>query len=114
MNLTMMKRIAKMSPHVKYQHCSLIFAGSRLLTYGYNREHIHAEIVAINRLNALLRNENSKRPRNLHLVNLMIKRKNDRLGNSYPCDACCYEIVHAGIKHVTYFNDEGLPLQLGG
>lgn len=98
----MMKKIAKMSPHARYQHCSLIFAGSRLLAYGYNREGIHSEIVAINRLNALLRNDNSKRPRNLHMINLMIKKKNGKLGNSCPCDNCMAAIMSSNIKTVTY------------
>lgn len=109
----MMKKIAKMSPHARYQHCSLIFAGSRLLAYGYNREHIHAERVAINRLNALLRNDNTPRPKNLHMVNFMIKRKSNNTGNSYPCLICITAMEEAGIKTITYMAASGHFLQDG-
>lgn len=104
MNIQMMERIAKMSPHKRYQHCSLIFVGSRLISYGYNRGGIHAEEVAINRLNAWLRNQR-RRPRNLHMINFMIKRKTGNPGSSYPCDICLYTAVHNGIKTITYMDD---------
>lgn len=101
-----------MSPHTKYQHCSLIFAGSRLISYGYNRTSIHAEIVAINRLNAWLRNQRW-RPRNLHMVNFMIRKKTGIPGNSYPCDKCYANAILNGIKTITCFDGKNWH-QLGG
>lgn len=113
MNLNLMKRIAKRSPHARYQHCSLIFAGSRLISYGYNRDDLHAEIVAINRMNALFRNENTRRPRNLHMVNFMIKKKTGNIGNSYPCPSCMAAMEEAGIRVLTYMAASGHFLQDG-
>lgn len=111
MNLNQLTRIAKMSPHHRYQHCSLIFAGSRLIVYGYNRADLHAEIVAINRLNAWLRTGN-KRPRNLHMVNFMIKRKTGTIGDSYPCEYCYATAMAAGINLITCFGSKTDVAQL--
>ena len=113
MNINKMIRVASMSTHSRYQHCSIIFAGSRLLTYGYNHGEVHAEIMAINRLEALIRNH-MRRPRNLHMINFMIKRKTGKIGNSIPCDGCYLASMNAGIKTITFINSAGKPVQLGG
>lgn len=113
MNLNLMRRIASKSPHVKYQHCTLIFVGNRLISYGYNRANAHAEIVALNRARAVFRNQ-KKIPSNLHMVNFMIKRKNGNLGNSYPCDKCYIHAILMGVRTITCFGDDGKPHQLGG
>jgi tRNA(Arg) A34 adenosine deaminase TadA len=99
----MMRKIADRSTH-RYRHCSIIFAGSRLLTYGYNRGDTHAEIMAIRRLNQLYRTENSARPRNLHIVNFMYKGSSGNPGNSAPCDNCNRAIYKAGIRRIAYYN----------
>jgi hypothetical protein len=103
MNINHLTRIANKSQHFKYQHCSLIYSGSRLITYGYNRTNLHAEIVAINRLNAWLRVGNSPRPRNLHMINFMIRRMTGTIGNSYPCEDCQLALAKANIKLHTWF-----------
>lgn len=102
MNLNQLTRIAKMSPHAKYQHCSIILAGNRLIAYGYNRKDLHAEIVAINRLNAWMR-VSGKRPRNMHMINFMVKRKTGKIGNSRPCWRCNLKIYEAKIRYITYY-----------
>lgn len=95
--------IARKSQHPKYQHCSLIYSGSRLITYGYNRAGIHAEIVAIRRLKAWMRVGNSPRPKNLHMVNFMIRKMTGTIGNSYPCENCQLALMKANIKLHTWF-----------
>jgi len=103
MNIHQMKRIASKSDHKLYQHCSLIYAGSRLLVYGYNTKDLHAEIVAIRRLEALIRNQ-KRRPRNLHMVNLMIKRRSGNLGNSAPCYECRTAMNISRIRSWSFFD----------
>lgn len=112
MNLNLMKKIAKMSNH-KYQHCTLILAGSRLISYGYNRDDLHAEEVAINRAMAVYRNQH-RIPHNLHMINLMIKKDSGNLGNSRPCDYCLFRARAFGVRTITYFNPDGRPIQMGG
>ena len=112
MNLNLLKKIASKSTHHRYNHASLIFAGSRLLVVGYNNKDHHAEIVALRRLEALFRNNNSRRPRNLHLVNLMIKKKSGNLGDSLPCKDCWIAIHIAKIAKVTFVNKQGRILQV--
>lgn len=106
MNLNLMKKIAKMSPHVKYQHCSLIFAGNRLLAYGYNLPHVHSEIVALRRLSAVVRNQD-RMPKNLHMINIMLKKKSGSIGNSRPCIYCMTALYTHEIKKVTFTNSLG-------
>jgi len=101
MNLNQLTRIAKKSDHLKYQHCSLIFDGPRLIAYGYNRVGLHAEIVAIKRLEAWMRVGNSPRPKNLHMVNFMIRRLTGTIGNSAPCLECNDAIAKTEITSVT-------------
>lgn len=108
-----MKKIASKSTHHRYNHATLIFAGSRLLVVGYNNKDHHAEIVALRRLEALLRNGNTRRPRNLHLVNIMIKKKSGNLGDSYPCDNCMRAIEASDIRTITYIAKSGHWLQDG-
>lgn len=106
MNLNQMTRIAGRSNHKLYSHCAMIFAGNRLLSYGYNFNEIHAEVSAIRRLTRIFRVDNSRRPANLHLVSFMVKRRTGFIGNSYPCPRCIQEMLNAGIRTFTYFNGE--------
>lgn len=110
MNLNQMKKIAKKSDHHRYQHCSLIYAGPRLLAYGYNTVKEHSEIVALRRLSQIYRTKNTQRPKNLHMVNLMIKRRSGSLGNSFPCPRCYNAMLKQGINFVTSFNEKGVPI----
>ncbi len=103
MNIDMMHRIASKSNH-KYRHCSIIFAGNRLLTWGYNHGDVHSEIMALKRLDQLFRNDNTRKPKNLHIVNFMYKNASGNPGNSAPCENCASRIFYAGIKRVTYYN----------
>lgn len=107
MNLTMMRRIAKLSDHKLYNHVALIFSGGRLLSYGYNSNFLHAEISAIRRLDRLYRPGNSQAPKNLHLVSFMVRRKNGNLGPSIPCEECSKAIRARNIRTVTYFDGKG-------
>lgn len=104
MNLQMMMRIAKNSDHRLYNHVALILSGNRVLSYGYNSGSLHAEESAIRRLDRLYRTENSRKPRNLHLISFMVKRKNGSFGNSFPCGECWKIIKENHIRAVTYFN----------
>ena len=112
MNLNLMKRIASKSPHDKYQHCTLIFAGSRLIATGYNTKDRHSEIVAIRKLEAWLRNSNTQRPKNLHLVNMMVRKNTGKFGNSKPCDDCWKAIRIALINRVTFVTEKGYVIQV--
>lgn len=103
MNLNQMMRIAKNSDHKLYNHCALILSGNRLLSYGYNSGTLHAEESAIRRLDRLYRTNNSRKPRNLHLISFMIKRKTGFFGSSYPCPDCWNIIEKNHIRTVTYF-----------
>jgi deoxycytidylate deaminase len=114
-NQNLMERIAKKSDHSLYMHCSLLYAGARLIASGYNHGSLHSEIVAIRALENQLHRENSRRPRNLHMVNLMIKRRSGELGNSYPCHNCRIALKEANVKQVTIFveNSRVRVLELG-
>ncbi len=106
-----MKKIASKSNH-KYQHCSMIFAGNRLISYGYNNNDVHSEVMAINRMKAVYRNNHKILPRNLHIVNLMIKKHSGNFGNSAPCNDCIGWITIVGIRTITYFNSSGKAVQI--
>ena len=104
MNLNLMKRIAMHSDHKSYKHVALIFSGGRLLSYGYNTNTMHAEVSALKRLDRIYRTYNSRRPRNLHLVSFMLRKKTGNIGSSSPCDSCWDAIVGAKVRTVTYYN----------
>ena len=108
-----MKRIASKSHHNKYCHSVIILKGDRVLSYGHNHSHVHAEITAIRRL--LRRNKRGSQqsiPNNLHLISYMFKRHNGNEGNSKPCENCEFTIRELGlIKTITYFQ-ENKPWQL--
>lgn len=106
MNLSLMKRIARNSDHKTYNHCALIFASGRLLSYGYNTGTLHAEESAIRRLDRLYRTNNSHRSRNLHLISFMVKRRSGKLGTSIPCEECWEAIKKANIRTVTFYINE--------
>ncbi len=115
LNLNLLKRVAKKSPHDKYNHSSLIYSGSRLISFGYNHSNTHAEVHAIIKLFRLYRNkgiENRRYPNNLHLISFMQKRRSGNSGSSYPCSNCIEWIKRAGIRKVTYFNQQGQPCQM--
>ncbi len=113
MNLKLLRKIASNSDHKLNCHCSIILAGNRLLATGYNVREIHAEDNAIRHLDRIYRPGNSRRNiRSLHLVSFMVKRKNNRVGNSFPCPYCMDKISRAGIRTVTYFNSNGLVQQI--
>lgn len=114
MNLNHLKRVAQMSTHQRYNHCTLLFGGSRLLSVGYNTGNIHSEIMALKRLDQVLRNHNSPRPNNLHIINAMFKTMSGNMGNSFPCRQCVIALRDAGIKRVTWFGSDGIAYQVGG
>ncbi len=72
---------------------------------------MHAEISAIKRLDRIYRPGNSIKPRNLHLVSFMIRKKTGTIGISTPCYNCYKALEKFGIKRITYFNDNGEVLQ---
>ena len=114
MNLNQMRRIASKSEHDKYCHSALIFDGPRLLSYGYNFRHIHAEASAIKRLLRRTRIGHSKTtlPNNLHLISFMYKKSSGNMGNSLPCPDCMDLIKTVPIKTITYFDSRRTPWQL--
>lgn len=111
MHLNLLLRTAEKSKHHRYLHSALIYSGSRLLAIGYNNEKFHAEVMAINRLKALFRTNNSRMPHNLHLVSFMRKRVSGFVGNSFPCPRCLDSIKRVGIRRVTFFNGDS-PCQM--
>jgi deoxycytidylate deaminase len=102
MNINHLRRIASKSPHSRYKHCSLIFAGSRLLATGYNHGEVHAEIDALNHLDQVVRN--TRRPKTLHMINFMYKTISGNPGNSYPCKKCELVLNTAGFRSITYYD----------
>lgn len=92
------------SDHKSYKHVALIFSGGRLLSYGYNTRTMHAEVSALKRLDRIYRTNNSRRPRNLHLVSFMIKRKTGNIGSSYPCSDCLTVLFKNDIRKVTCYS----------
>lgn len=113
MNLNQMKRIASKSHHSKYCHSVLILDKDRVLSYGFNSNHKHAEVNAIRRL--YRRNRigiHYNLPKNLHLVSYMYKRKSGNPGNSQPCIQCMGVIRETRLfKTITYFQ-ENKPCQI--
>lgn len=99
-----MKKVAKKSDHSLYMHCTLIYAGSRLIASGYNKQDVHAEIAALKKLFNWLRVDDRRSPRNLHAVNIMLRRKTGMFGNSAPCKECLVAFRMAGIKSFTYYD----------
>jgi deoxycytidylate deaminase len=106
LHLSQLKRIANRSSHHRYLHSALIYSGARLLSIGYNNEKHHAEVMAINRLQAIYRTDNSRFPNNLNLISFMQKRVSRSIGNSFPCPNCLSRIKKLGIRKVTFFNGE--------
>lgn len=105
MNLTRLKKLASNTHHNKYAHSALILKGDRVLSYGYNFNHKHAEEAAIDRL--LRRNKrglDNSIPDGLHLISFMYNKKSERVNNSYPCKECMKRIqITTEIKRLTYF-----------
>ena len=113
-NLTILQRVASKSKHRRYHHSAIIFSGSKLLSFGYNVDGTHAEVMAIRRFQRLFKRgrDNNSYPTNLHLVSFMARALGANPGNSCPCPNCFDAITRAGIKKVTYFTSEGIPCQL--
>ena len=114
LGLTILQRLANKSKHRRYHHSAIIFSGSKLLSFGYNVDGTHAEIMAIRRFQRAYKRgrDNNSYPTNLHLVSFMSRVIGNSLGNSCPCPNCFDAITRAGIKKVTYFNSNGEPCQL--
>lgn len=103
----MARRIAARSDHKLFHHVAIITSGKRVLAFGYNRGELHAEEIAIRRLNAYTRN-NGGPPHSLTLTSIMFKRKNGVLGtSSFPCNKCLLKMEKANIRWVTYI-DRGM------
>jgi hypothetical protein len=99
-NIALLSRRARQSPHFRYQHCALLFS-SRLLAWGYNTGTLHAEESALRRLDRIYRPGNTRRPSNLHLVSFMLRRRDGSSGTSEPCEKCAALLREAGVRRVT-------------
>jgi deoxycytidylate deaminase len=114
LQLRILQRVASKSKHRRYHHSAIVFSGSKLLSFGYNVDGTHAEVMAIRRFQRLYKRgkDRTSIPTNLHLVSFMQYSRTSNPGNSCPCPNCFNAILNAGIKKVTYFNLRGEPCQL--
>lgn len=76
--------------------------GNRVLAVGYNRGTEHAEAIAIKRYLNAKRNNGNISNGGVHIISIMFKRRNDKLGNSFPCQKC-YELIKEYAHSITYF-----------
>jgi deoxycytidylate deaminase len=107
MNLSLLIKRAKRSSHWRYQHVALILSGSRLLSWGYNTDTLHAEESALRRLDRLYRPGNSRRPKNLHLISFMVRKRDGSFGNSEPCERCADLLIRNKVRRITFVNQKG-------
>lgn len=94
------RKIAKRSDHRWAHHVAILVGGGETLAVGYNRGSLHAEEMAIRKL------EMSGSPKASRLYSIRIRR-DGKFGASRPCPSCEALIRSVGIRYVFYNNYDG-------
>lgn len=94
-----LKRLAAMSPHPAHKHATLILRGGAVVSFGYNHDNLHSELVALSRLWP------NKR-RGTSIINIRITR-GGAYGLSFPCPSCLAELKENGVIKVSFTNKDG-------
>lgn len=101
--LRLARRVAAKSTH-RFQHSALVFRGGALVSFGYNHDGRHAEVVALSKL----------WPSNRDGVTLFSLRflRDGSLGLAKPCRACQTYLKKYGVGRVYYSETEGIIVRL--
>lgn len=68
--------------------------------------------MAIRKLSWITRPGNTRLPSNLHIISFMQRRKTGNMGTSIPCGDCWERIKRAGIRRLTFWNEDGEVCQI--
>jgi deoxycytidylate deaminase len=90
------RRIAKKSDHKWAHHVAILFRGGEIMAIGYNKGVMHAEEMALRKLQMA--------QGTAHTIRSIRIRRDGKLGASRPCEDCLRQIRTHGIKYV-YFSD---------
>ncbi len=92
--LRYLMKVVEKSRHSHFFHAALVLHGNRILSSGYNRGELHAEVMAMNRLPL------EARPRST--VWSIRVTPTGKLANAKPCPECMEALRNNRVKKVVY------------